>query len=185
MSEPRVDLTRFTGHKAGPWEQITGKYMAIDLGETPQVFRPVNDADLALMKAAPDLLAEVASLRAQLDAAREREKEGVMLLVGAGGDLHAALNPLLTMDPREVRKRRDHWESVAFQVAALSSAPRTDSATEGPDYRAEAMAWRRFEDAEFLKDIEPAEAEAHRLRAENERREPTPAPQQTEGRDGE
>lgn len=38
------------------------------------------------------------------------------LLVDAGNDLHSALNPLITLDPREVAKRRKHWKRV---VAAL------------------------------------------------------------------
>lgn len=44
-------------HTPGPWLQLTGKYMAIDNGQTPQVFMAITEADEALMLAAPDLLA--------------------------------------------------------------------------------------------------------------------------------
>lgn len=46
-----------SAHTPGPWLQLSHKYLSIDRGETPQVFRQATEADERLMKAAPDLLA--------------------------------------------------------------------------------------------------------------------------------
>lgn len=49
---------------ATKWEAISGKYISIWDGEIPQVFRAASEADMALMRAAPDLLAVVHDLSA-------------------------------------------------------------------------------------------------------------------------
>lgn len=49
---PKLEAAKST---PGPWLQISGKYISIDNGQSPQVFVAATDADMALMRAAPAL----------------------------------------------------------------------------------------------------------------------------------
>lgn len=73
------------------------------------------------------LVLAVTALRAQVATLRE----AAALLIGAGNDLTAALNPLLELDPREVAYRRKHWEAAVHQIAPEYATAPEPAANEG------------------------------------------------------
>ena len=66
-----------------PWEQITGKHISIDHGETPQVFRAATESEMRLMLCAPDMLAALKhSHNALLDYVDQLERLGSIMGYG-------------------------------------------------------------------------------------------------------
>lgn len=61
------------GASSGPWEQLSGKYMAIDHGESPQAFRTLTPGDEAhILANDPDTVARLCA--ALLTLARRLEE---------------------------------------------------------------------------------------------------------------
>lgn len=100
-----IDITKFEGHTVGPWKfsdtsgeawnisDLRGKSLMNDAQYYPSV--PIDKADWTLIAAAPDLLAEVIRLRAEL--------AGTSTQAQQVSDMNPMLhNTLLVLTPEEV-----------------------------------------------------------------------------------
>lgn len=80
MSDPHALLVKAREHDEkttpGPWEQLSGKYMSVDRGERPQVFRSLTEHDEAFVlwsrTAVPELADALEAALAVVEAVRAR-----------------------------------------------------------------------------------------------------------------
>lgn len=104
---------------AAPWEQLSGQYMAVDQGRTPQRFVALTEADEAFILTArtalPRLLAAVAHWK--VEAERMREERDA--LAQAGWELHQAFAWVPPPMDEKPQRALEKWRIIA----AFSAAP--------------------------------------------------------------